>query len=95
MAERSLVGSDGRTWTFRPRARVRKDETDTHVVLLVESLGETRVDSCLRVEWESAATDLASLLARSVPEGGSRGVSPSREPSGPQPSDGRSWPTDG
>ena len=85
MAKRSMVSSDGRTWTFRPRAEARKDEADTHVVLLVESLGETRIVSCLRVEWESAATDLPGLLARSVPEGGSRGVGPSREPSGPEP----------
>lgn len=85
MAERSVVGSDGRTWTFRPRSEVRKDETDTHVVLLVESLGETRIVSCLRAEWESTAPDLAGLLARSVPEGGSRGVRPSPEPSEPPP----------
>lgn len=85
MAERSVVGSDGRTWAFRPRSEVRKDETDTHVVLLVESLGETRIVSCLRAEWESAAPDLSALLARSVPEGGSRGVRPSPEPSEPPP----------
>ena len=85
MTERSMVGSDGRTWTFRPRPEVRKDETDTHVLLLVESLGETRIVSCLRVEWESAAPDLAGLLARSVPEGGSRGVGPARKPTGPEP----------
>ena len=53
-----MVSSDGRIWTFRPRSEVRKGETDTHVVLLAESLGETRIVSCLRVEWESAATDL-------------------------------------
>ena len=81
-----MVSSDGRIWTFRPRPEVRKDETDTHVVLLVESLGETRIVSCLRTEWESPATDLAGLLARSVPEGGSRGVSPSSPgPSDPPP----------
>jgi hypothetical protein len=81
-----MVSSDGRIWTFRPRSGARKDETDTHVVLLAESLGETRIVSCLRVEWESASTDLADLLARSVPEGGSRGVGPSSPgPSDPQP----------
>lgn len=85
MTDRSMVSSDGRTWTFRPRPEVRKDETETHVLLLVESLGETRIVSCLRVEWESAAPDLAGLLARSVPEGGSRGVGPSRKPTGPEP----------
>jgi len=76
VAERSWVSSDGRTWTFRPRPEVRKDETDTHVVLLVESLGETRIVSCLRAEWEGLEPDLGDLLARSVPEGGSRGVGP-------------------
>jgi hypothetical protein len=50
------------------------------VVLLVESLGETRIVSCLRGEWESAKPDWAGLLARSVPEGGSRSVGPSRAP---------------
>ena len=87
MAERSMVSSDGRIWTFRPRAEVRKDETDAHVVLLAESLDETRIVSCLRGEWESATTDLAALLARSVPEGGSRGVGPSS----PKPSDPESF----
>jgi hypothetical protein len=81
-----MVSPDGRTWTFRPRSEVRKDETDTHVVLLAESLGETRIVSCLRVEWETATTDLAGLLARSVPEGGSRGVGPSAPgPADPPP----------
>jgi hypothetical protein len=87
MAERSMVGSDGRIWTFRSRSEVRKDETDTHVVLLAESLDETRIVSCLRAEWESATTDLAGLLARSVPEGGSRGVGPSSH----GPSDAQSF----
>jgi hypothetical protein len=85
VAERSMVSSDGRTWTFRPRSEVRKDERNTHVVLLVESLGEIRIVICLRVEWESAAPDLAGLLARSVPEGGSRGVGPSPGPVAPPP----------
>jgi hypothetical protein len=74
--ERSWVSPDGRSWTFRPRPEVRKAETDTHVVLLAESLGEIRVVSCFRAEWESPAPDLGGLLARSVPEGGSRGVGP-------------------
>jgi hypothetical protein len=30
----------------------------------------------LRAEWESLVPDLGNLLARSVPEGGSRGVAP-------------------
>jgi hypothetical protein len=65
---------------------MRKDESDTHVVLLAESTGETRVVSCLRAEWESQAPDLERLFARSVPEGGSRGVSPAR-PAKPKPPD--------
>jgi hypothetical protein len=84
VVERSWVSADGRTWRFRPRPGVRKDETETHVVLLVESLGETRIVSCLREEWEGAAPDWAGLVARSVPEGGSRNVGPSRTPGGPE-----------
>jgi hypothetical protein len=78
--ERSIAGSDGRSWTFRPRPEIRKDEAGTHVVLLVESLGETRIVSCLRKEWEGTLPDLAGLLARSVPAGGSRGVGHPDEP---------------
>ncbi len=85
MVERSWVSADGRTWRFRPRADVRKDETETHVVLLVESLGETRIVSCLRNEWEGAAPDWAGLLARSLPEGGSRGIGRPRAPSRAEP----------
>jgi hypothetical protein len=86
VAERSWVSSDGRTWIFRPRPDVRKHETDTHVVLLAESLGETRIVSCLRAEWESIVPDLGGLFARSVPEGGSRGVGPGPAPKA-EPSD--------
>lgn len=85
LAERTIVSPDGRTWTFRPRAEARRNETDTHVVLLVESLGETRIVSCLLVEWEGPAPDLADLLARSVPGGGSRGVGPRSGPTGAPP----------
>ena len=81
MPERSWIDADGRRWRFRPRPDVRKEETETHVVLLVESLGETRIVSCLRDEWASADPDWAGLIARSLPEGGSRGVRPSRAPS--------------
>jgi hypothetical protein len=80
VVERSWISSDGRMWTFRPRPDARKDETETHVVLLVKSLGETRIVTCLRGEWESAAPDWAGLVARSVPEGGSRSIGPSRAP---------------
>jgi hypothetical protein len=53
---------------------VRHEEAGTHVTLLVDSLGWVRVVSCLRSEWEGPAPDLAGLLARAVPVGGSRGV---------------------
>jgi hypothetical protein len=79
--ERSWVDGDGRRWRFRSRPDVRKDESETHVVLLVESLGETRIVSCRRDEWESAEPHWADLVARSLPEGGSRGIRPSRAPS--------------
>jgi hypothetical protein len=81
VVERSWVNADGRRWVFRRRPEVRKDETETHVILLIESLGETRIVSCLRTEWESAEPDWAGLFARSLPEGGSRGIRPSRAPS--------------
>jgi hypothetical protein len=70
----SYTAPDGRTWTFRRRAEVRQEEAETHVTLLAESLGEMRVVTCLRAEWESAEPDLRVLLARAVPAGGSRGV---------------------
>lgn len=84
MPEQSWVDADGRTWRVRPRPDVRKDESQTHVILLMESLGETRIVSCRREEWESADPDWAGLIARSLPEGGSRGIGPSRPPSGPK-----------
>jgi hypothetical protein len=74
MSSRSFVAPDGRTWTFRRRPEIRHEEAETHVTLLVESLGEMRVVSCLRAEWESGEPDLRRLLARAVPTGGSRGV---------------------
>jgi hypothetical protein len=71
---RSYTAPDGRTWTFSRRAEVRHEEVETHVTLLVESLGEVRVVSCTRGEWEHAEPDLRLLLRRAVPAGGSRGV---------------------
>lgn len=75
MIERSYTAPAGRTWTFRPRAEVRHEEAATHVTLLVESLGEVRVVSCRRAEWEGSEPDLRALLARAVPAGASRGIS--------------------
>ena len=74
MTGRIYAAPDGRIWTFRRRPEVRQSEAATHVTLLVESLGFVRVVSCLRSEWESDEPDLASLLARAVPIGASRGV---------------------
>jgi hypothetical protein len=81
---RSYTAPDGRTWDFRLRPEVRHEEADTHVTLLVESPGSVRVISCRRSEWEASAPDLAGLLARAVPVGGSRGIGAE-----PDPSEGR------
>ena len=75
MSLHTYTAADGRTWTFRCRPEVRQEEAATHVTLLAESLGEVRVVSCPRVEWEGAEPNLRALLARAVPAGGSRGVS--------------------
>jgi len=85
VTERAWTTPEGRTWTFRARPEARKAETDTHIVLLAESLGETRIVSCPRGEWEGSAPDLAGLFRRSVPAGGSRGVRPPHDPSRPEP----------
>jgi hypothetical protein len=81
--ERSYREPDGRVWTFRQRPETRHEEADTHVTLLVESLGFVRVVSCRRSEWEGAKPDLAGLLARAVPAGASRGIGPEHEPPSP------------
>jgi hypothetical protein len=73
-ADRTLVGSDGRRWTFRLRPEVRKEEAQTHVTVVLETIGEVRVVTCPRSEWESQTPDLANLLARSLPGGASRGL---------------------
>lgn len=80
MSERSYTAPDGRIWTFRRRPEVRHEEAGTHVTLLVESLGSVRVVSCLRSEWETAAPDLARLLARALPVGASRGIGTEPDP---------------
>jgi hypothetical protein len=79
VSERCITGPDGRTWTFRLRADVRKDEASTHVTLVLEAGAECRVVSCPRVDWESEAPDLAGLLARALPGGASRNRGPSAE----------------
>jgi hypothetical protein len=74
VSTRAYAAPDGRTWIFHRRPEVRQEEAATHVTLLVESLGEVRVVTCLRAEWESAEPDLRGLLTRAVPAGASRGV---------------------
>lgn len=83
MTSRSYTAPDGRSWIFRIRPEVRQEEAETHVTLLVESLGEVRVVSCVREEWDSTEPDLRALLARAVPAGGSRGVGGDAERSEP------------
>jgi hypothetical protein len=80
VTERTYTAPDGRTWVFRPRPEVRHEEADTHVTLLIESLGWVRVVSCLRSEWEHPAPDLAGLLTRAVPIGASRGIDAEQAP---------------
>ena len=75
MSLRTYTAADGRTWVFRVRPEVRQEEAATHVTLLVESLGEVRVVSCRREEWESVEPNFRALLTRAVPVGGSRGIS--------------------
>ena len=60
--------------------QVRHEEAATHVTLLLESLGEVRVVSCLQSEWDRAEPDLGDLLARALPAGASRGVGGGVEP---------------
>jgi hypothetical protein len=74
MIERAFIGPDRRFWLVRPRPSTRRDEGETHVVLELMADDETRVVSCPRADWEVPAPDFASLLARSVPGGASRGV---------------------
>lgn len=80
MTTREFFHIDGKTWLVRARPAVRKGEADTHVTLELVSDEETRVVSCLRTEWETPEPDYASLLARSVAAGASRGIAHPPEP---------------
>ena len=79
MSSRIYTAPDGRIWTFRLRPEVRQEEAATRVTLLAESLGEVRVVSCLRADWECVEPDFPSLLASAVPVGGSRGIAGGQE----------------
>ena len=74
MIERAFIGPDRRFWLVRPRPTARRYEETTNVVLEFMADDETRVVSCRRDEWDVPAPDFATLLARSVPGGASRGV---------------------
>ena len=80
MIERAFIGPDRRFWLVRPRPTARRHESPDTVVLEFMADEETRVVSCSRYEWEVPAPDFASLLARSVPGGASRGVLRMNEP---------------
>jgi hypothetical protein len=66
MPEREYLDAEGRRWKIRLRPDVRREEAATNVTLEFVTGVEVRVVSCLRSEWETAAPDLAGLLAGSV-----------------------------
>ncbi|MGH7498912.1 MAG: hypothetical protein ACREL3_08685 [Gemmatimonadales bacterium] len=77
--ERKFAAPNGRVWTVRPRAYVRKDEVGSHITLEFVTDAETRIVSCRRDEWETAEPDIAGLFARSVASGAGRVMSPGGE----------------
>jgi len=79
MPHREYLDAEGRRWKIRLRPDVRREEAATNVTLEFVTGVEVRVVSCLRNEWETAAPDLAGLLARSVAAGASRNVRPRRD----------------
>lgn len=82
--ELSFTDAAGERWTFTTRRRVRQGE-ESSVAVIVRSAFQTRVVTCSRDEWESGP-DLARLLERSLPSGGSRGAKM------PPPNPGRQGP---
>jgi hypothetical protein len=74
MLHREYRDDEGRRWRIRARPDVRREEAATNVTLEFVTGDEVRVVSCLRSEWETAAPDLAGLLARSIAAGASRNV---------------------
>ena len=78
--DRTFTDVRGEEWTFSRRRRVRRDEEETHIAVVARSAFQTRIVTCRREEWETARPDLAGLLARSVPAGGSRGAHPDGPP---------------
>ena len=83
-----FIDARGEEWTFARRRGVRRSEEDTHIAVVARSAFQSRIVTCHRDEWETPRPDLSSLLARSVPAGGSRanpgparpGPAASREP---------------
>ena len=88
MGEREFLAPDGRTWTFRVRPEVRKEEASTHLTLEITTGGEIRIVSCRLEDWTGAAPDLGGLLSRSITAGGSRHVGPPPEQHGGEPEEG-------
>lgn len=69
---RSFTDARGEEWTFTRRRHVRRSEEETHIAIVARSAFQSRIVTCHRDEWETPRPDLARLLARSVPAGGSR-----------------------
>ncbi|HEU4828642.1 MAG TPA: hypothetical protein VFT04_05565 [Gemmatimonadales bacterium] len=69
---RSFTDDHGEEWTFTRRRHVRRSEEETHIAIIARSAFQSRIVTCRRDEWDTAKPDLARLLARSVPAGGSR-----------------------
>lgn len=86
MSEHEFEGPDGRRWIARERPVARRDDGDMQLTVDLETIGERRVVTCLRGEWEVATPDFHELLARSVPGGASRALGGLDEPP-PDPRD--------
>lgn len=70
--QHTFTDARGEEWTFARRQGVRRSEEDTHIAVVARSAFQSRIVTCHRDEWETQRPDLSSLLARSVPAGGSR-----------------------
>jgi hypothetical protein len=70
--QHTFTDARGEEWTFARRRGVRRSEEETHIAVVARSAFQSRIVTCHRDEWETQRPDLSSLLARSVPAGGSR-----------------------
>lgn len=82
---RTFTDARGEEWTFTRRGGVRQSEEETHIAVMARSAFQSRIVTCRRDEWEIARPDFSSLLARSVPAGGSRANPGPVRPSKPSP----------